>query len=34
MRITVKEGWSNQSKMVIVAMVVSAIEIINVIVLD
>jgi len=34
MRVTVKEGWSNQSKMAIVAMLVSVIVIISVFILD
>jgi len=34
MKVTVKEGWSKQSKMAIVAMVVSIAAIISVVILD
>ncbi len=34
MRITVKEGWSEKSKMAIVAMIVSVVAIIAVVILD
>ena len=34
MKITVKEGWSEKSKMAVLAMIVSAIAIIAVVILD
>ena len=34
MKITVKEGWSEKSKMAIIAMVVSVMAIIAVVILD
>ena len=34
MRITVKEGWNEKSKMAILAMIASAIAIIAVVILD
>jgi hypothetical protein len=34
MKVTVKEGWSEKSKMAILAMIASAIAIIAVVILD
>ena len=34
MKVTVKEGWSKQSKMAIIAMVVSIVAIIGAVLLD